>query len=164
MAWQTAFVAAGVTTVHPSRLGRPHLVGCDALCSSWSMKALSIKQPLAQLIIMGAKDVENRSRRTSFLAALPSTSASSAANYEDVDTKAFPPDLREPVKLAWERNAFAGRVIGTVELDCIRDSNSIWAIDDYWHWVLRDPRPYSHSRPAKGQLGLWEWTASGTSR
>ena len=73
MAWQTAFVAAGVTTVHPSRLGRPHLVGCEALCSSWSMKALSIKQPLAQLIIMGAKDVENRSRRTSFHGRLPST-------------------------------------------------------------------------------------------
>jgi hypothetical protein len=30
------------------------------------MKALSIKQPWAQLIIMGAKDVENRNRRTNF--------------------------------------------------------------------------------------------------
>ena len=80
------------------------------------------------------------------------------ADYEDVDVEAIPGDLREPMKLAWERNASAGRVIGTVELvDCIRDSNSIWAIDDYWHWVLRDPRPYSRPRPAKGRLGLWEW-------
>jgi hypothetical protein len=129
------------------------------------MKALSIKQPWAQLIIMGAKDVENRSRRTSFRGRFAVHVSLKRANYEDVDIEAFPRNLREPVKLAWERNAFAGRVIGTVELiDCIRDSNSIWAIDDYWHWVLRDPRPYSHSRPAKGQLGLWEWTPSGTSR
>ena len=49
-------------------------------------------------------------------------------------------------------------LVGAVELvDCIRYSNSIWAIDNYWHWVLRDPRPYSRSRPAKGSLGLWEW-------
>lgn len=117
------------------------------------MKALSIKQPLAQLIIMGAKDVENRSRRTSFRGRFAVHVSLKPANYEDVDIKAFPPDLREPVKLAWERNAFAGRVIGTVELDCIRDSNSIWAIDDYWRWGLRDPRPVltfqTGKRPAR---------------
>jgi len=80
------------------------------------------------------------------------------ANSEDVDIDAIPRGLRESVKWAWEHNASAGRVIGSVELvDCIRDSNSIWANDNYWHWVLRDPRPYSRSRPAKGQLGLWEW-------
>ena len=49
-----------------------------------------------------------------------------------------------------ELNASAGRVIGTVELvDCIRNSNSIWAIDDHWHWVLRDPRLYARPRPAR---------------
>jgi hypothetical protein len=75
-----------------------------------------------------------------------------------VDVEAILHNLGEPVKRAWEHNAFAGRVIGTVELvDCIRDSNSIWAIDNYWHWVLRDPRLYSRSKPAKGKLGLWEW-------
>ena len=122
------------------------------------MKALSIKQPWAQLIIIGAKDVENRSRPTSFRGRFAVHVSLKRADYEDVDIEAIPRDLREPVKRAWERNASAGRVIGTVELvDCVRDSNSIWAIDNYWHWVLRDPRPYSRSRPAKGRLGLWEW-------
>ena len=122
------------------------------------MKALSIKQPWAQLIIIGAKEVENRSRHTSFRGRFAVHVSLKRADYEDVDVEAIPGDLREPMKLAWERNASAGRVIGTVELvDCIRDSNSIWAIDDYWHWVLRDPRPYSRPRPAKGRLGWWEW-------
>jgi hypothetical protein len=122
------------------------------------MKALSIKQPWAQLIIMGAKDVENRSRPTSFRGRFAVHVSLKRASYEDVAVEAIPPDLREPVRWAWERNASAGRVIGTVELiDCIQDSNSIWAIDDHWQWVLRDPRLYSRSRPAKGKLGLWEW-------
>ena len=122
------------------------------------MKALSIKQPWAQLIIMGAKDVENRNRRTNFRGRFAVHVSLKRANYEDVDIDAIPRGLRESVKWAWEHNASAGRVIGTVELvDCIRDSNSIWAIDNYWHWVLRDPRPYSRFRPAKGRLGLWEW-------
>lgn len=90
------------------------------------MKALSIKQPWAQLIIMGAKDVENRSQRTSFRGRFAVHVSLKRASYEDVDVEAIPPDLREPVKWAWERNASAGRVIGTVELiDCIQDSNSI---------------------------------------
>jgi ASCH domain len=122
------------------------------------MKALSIKQPWAQLIIMGAKDVENRNRRTNFRGRFAVHVSLKRANYDDVDIDAIPRGLREPVKWAWEHNASVGRVIGTVELvDCIRDSNSIWAIDNYWHWVLRDPRAYSRSRPAKGRLGLWEW-------
>jgi hypothetical protein len=123
------------------------------------MKALSIKQPWAHLIIIGAKDVENRSRPTSFRGRFAVHVSLKRADYDDVDIEVIPRDLREPVKRAWERNASAGRVIGTVELiDCIRYSDSIWAVDDYWHWVLRDPRPYSRTRPAKGQLGLWEWS------
>ena len=93
-----------------------HLVGCETLYNSWSMKALSSKQPWAQLIIMGAKDVDNRSRRTSFRGRFAVHVSLKRANYEDVDFEAIPPDVREPVELAWERNALAGRVIGPVEL------------------------------------------------
>jgi ASCH domain len=122
------------------------------------MKALSIKQPWAQLIIIGVKDIENRSQRTSFRGRFAVHVSLKRADYEGVDIEAIPHHLRESVKQAWERNASAGCVIGTIELaDCIRDSKSPWAIDDYWHWVLRDPRPYSRSVPAKGRLGLWEW-------
>jgi hypothetical protein len=129
------------------------------------MKALSIKQPWAHLIMIGAKDVENRSRRTSFRGRFAVHVSLKRADYDDVDVEAIPSDLREPVRWAWERNALAGRVIGTVELvDCIQDSYSIWANDNYWHWVLRDPRPYPQPRPAKGQLGLWEWDPGRSSR
>jgi hypothetical protein len=122
------------------------------------MKALSIKQPWAHLIIIGVKDIENRTQRTSFRGRFAVHVSLKRADYAGVDVEAIPHNLREPVRQAWEHNASAGRIIGTVELaDCIRDSNSPWAIDNYWHWVLRDPRPYIQSRPAKGRLGLWEW-------
>src|SRR5829696_7953197 len=113
------------------------------------MKALSIKQPWAELIIIGAKDVENRSRPTSFRGRFAVHVSLKRASYGDLVIETIPRHLQEPTKRVWERNASAGRVIGTVELvDCIRDSNSIWAIDDNWHWVLRKPRLYARSRPA----------------
>src|SRR5829696_2964527 len=106
------------------------------LCNCGVMKALSIKQPWAELIITGAKDVENRSQRTSFRGRFAVHVSLKRASYEDLGLEAIPRDLRDPVKRAWEQNSSAGRVIGTVELvDCIRVSNSIWAIDNYWHWV-----------------------------
>ena len=46
--------------------------------------------------------------------------------------------------------------IGTVELvDCVRDSDSVWAEADHWHWLLRRPRPLRTPYPCAGRLGLW---------
>jgi hypothetical protein len=51
------------------------------------MKALSIKQPWAQLIIIGAKEVENRGRRTSFRGRFAVQVSLKRADYEDVDVR-----------------------------------------------------------------------------
>jgi hypothetical protein len=123
------------------------------------VKALSIKQPWAELIVRGVKDVENRSRPTQFRGRFAVHVSLRKAPYDDVKVDAIPRRLRQPIFQAWEANASAGRVLGTVELvDCVWGSDSQWAIEGYWHWVLRDARPYARSVPAKGQLGLWEWT------
>ena len=122
------------------------------------MKALTIKQPWAELIMAGLKDVENRSRRTSFRGRFAVHAGLRRADFEDLDLDVMPKKLRKPIEEAWERHANPGRVLGTVELiDCIQTSASPWAIDDYWHWILADPRPYVRPVAAKGQLGLWEW-------
>ena len=50
-------------------------------------------------------------------------------------------------------------IIGEVTIvDCIEDSDSIWAIQGQYHWVLRDPVLYDEPiRNVKGKLGLWEF-------
>jgi hypothetical protein len=53
------------------------------------MKALSIKQPWAQLIIMGAKDVENRNRSTNFRGRFAVHVSLKRADYEDWRSRQF---------------------------------------------------------------------------
>jgi hypothetical protein len=103
--------------------------------------------------------VENRSRPTQFRGRFAlHVSLRRAEWLPEVNVEAIPSRTRKAIGAAWESNTSAGRVIGTVELvDCVRNSGSIWADDDQWHWILRDPRPYVRPMPAKGQLGLWEW-------
>lgn len=122
------------------------------------MRALTVKQPWAELIITGLKDVENRSRRTTFRGRFAVHAGLRRAEFDDLDLECMPAKYRKRIIDAWQRHKYPGRVLGTVELvDCVQNSSSPWAIDGYWHWVLRDPRPYTRAVPAKGQLGLWEW-------
>ena len=122
------------------------------------MKALTIKQPWAELIISSLKDVENRSRLTHFRGRFAVHAGLRRADFEDLGLEAMPKTLRKPIEQAWERHSNPGRVIGTVELvDCVQDSRSPWAIEGYWHWVLRDAKPYARPIAATGQLNLWEW-------
>ncbi|GAA3701861.1 hypothetical protein GCM10022204_18430 [Microlunatus aurantiacus] len=123
------------------------------------MRALTIKQPWAELIVEGLKDVENRSWRTAYRGRLAVHAGLRRADFDDLALDAMPKKYRRPIENAWQRHADAGKVLGTVELvDCIEGSRSPWAIDGYWHWILRDPRPYARKVAAKGKLNLWEWT------
>ncbi|HET9647990.1 MAG TPA: ASCH domain-containing protein [Microlunatus sp.] len=122
------------------------------------VRELTITQPWPELIITGLKDVENRSRRTNFRGRLAVHAGQQRAEFADLDLGAMPQRFRRPIEDAWQRHDNAGKVLGTVELvDCVQDSPSVWAMDGYWHWILRDPRPYARPVPAKGQLGIWEW-------
>lgn len=108
------------------------------------MKALTIKQPWASLITAGIKDVENRSWRTDYRGVMI------------VHAGARPDD--EAMRLHGHLlvdEAPVGAIIGTVRVvDCVRDSESPWAIPGCWHWILEDPRP-CRPRVAKGALSLW---------
>jgi ASCH domain len=122
------------------------------------MKALTIKQPWAELIMQGLKDVENRSRMTSFRGRFAVHVGLRRADFDDLGLDTKPPRFYKPTKDAWERHSHPGYVIGTVELvDCVDDSASPWAVDGFWHWLLRHPQRYARPVRAKGQLGLWEW-------
>jgi hypothetical protein len=123
------------------------------------MKALSVKNPWAYLIIYGydfgleiggfkIKDVENRTWETSYRGPI----LIHCSKNLDGDV----PWDRLPYNIKWAN--YNGHIIGTINLvDCIRNSESRWAEPGLWHWVLKDPKP-CQPVPAKGSLGLWEYT------
>ena len=107
-----------------------------------SLKALTVRQPWAALLLAGIKDVENRPWRTHYRGPL---AIHAGARVDRVGIELFP-DVHGP----------RGVVLGTVELiDVVRDSDSPWAVGGAWHWVLSDPRPWPTPYPTVGRLGLW---------
>lgn len=105
------------------------------------LKVLTVRQPWASLITAGIKNIENRSWYTSHRGPL----AIHAGKGTDVS------DWNETLG-----DAPAAAIIGIVDvIDCVRDSDSEWAIDGEWHWVLANARPLPQPIPATGKLGLW---------
>jgi len=142
------------------------------------MKALTLRQPYATLVAIGAKRVETRSWRTRYRGPLaihaaatfplqarelcsrePFRSALLAGGYEQVDSLPL------------------GGVIARCRLvDCLPTSAAAgsdhgelppaasdeWEFGDYspgrFMWLLADVESIE-PRPARGALGLWEWSA-----
>jgi hypothetical protein len=136
------------------------------------MKALTVKQPWAALIAIGAKQVETRSWRTEYRGQLAIHSAAT-----------LPPGAWEEWR---ERCTFAvGRRLVTIEpihrlplgaVVAVADLVDVVLIDrdlrlrlssleltfgDFadgrFAWVLRNVRALHEPIPAKGALGFWEW-------
>ena len=110
------------------------------------MRALTIRQPRASLIICGEKDVENRTWTTRHRGLL----AIHAGHRFDQDLQPWQRSIAAKID-AFPRRA----IIGFVDLlDVVRDSTSRWAEPTFYHWVLADPRPIE-PLPMRGRLGLW---------
>lgn len=124
------------------------------------MKALSIRQPWAWLIINGGKDIENRTWPTKYRGQvlIHAAKGMTRAEYEDaldplhasggsvIDLPAFE-DLER------------GGIVGSVEIvDCVRDSDSPWYMGA-WGFVLRNPKPLTF-QPLKGRLGFFDVATS----
>ena len=126
------------------------------------MKTLTIKNPWALLICAGLKNVENRTWSTNFRGRiLVHTSAKESGTL---------PQLLNPRQLSAIEDPFNYRIvkqiptvnsaiIGEVDIiDCIQNSNSIWAEPGGYHWVLANPVLYQHPVfGVKGSLGLWNY-------
>lgn len=110
------------------------------------MKALSIRQPWASLIISGAKDIENRTWSTTHRGPL----LIHASKRVDIDA-----DTRGLLTRAEIDALPRGGIIGAVMvIDCVTSSPSVWFTGPIG-WRLEDPRalPFIAYR---GQLGLFE--------
>lgn len=119
------------------------------------MKALSIKQPWASLIIYGGKDIENRTWGTSYRGRILILASKERDEWEFEAAR----HLIEEKGLAKEYDVLPwmndGGVIGSVEVvDCVKQSDSPWFCGPVG-WVLKHPKPLVF-RPVKGRLGLWD--------
>jgi ASCH domain len=123
------------------------------------MKAITIKQPYAQLICEGIKDIENRTWKTNYRgrvlihAGADKKMALNVLTSEQRDyfiNSAAIKDVKE-----WKRSA----IIGSVEIvDCVKNHTSVWAIENNWHWVLANPILFGHPiLNVKGQLSFWDY-------
>lgn len=125
------------------------------------MKALSIRQPWAWLILHAGKDIENRAWATRYRGRvlIHAAKGMSRAEFEEglatahgiSATHPFPEGLALPSPEEIER----GGIVGSVEIvDCVNASRSPWFFGPYG-FVLRDPQPLPF-RPYRGQLGFFE--------
>lgn len=133
------------------------------------MRALSIRQPWASLILKCRKDIENRTWPTRYRGRILIHAAKGLTRDEHEDAIAFAVEAirNDPQNAGATRNVtlrelgFAfedlprGGIIGSVEIvDCVSSSTSPWFIGPQG-FVLRDPQPLPF-RPLRGRLGFFD--------
>jgi hypothetical protein len=107
------------------------------------MKALTIRQPWAALIVAGFKNIENRTWTTKYRGPL----LIHAGGTEWEPLSRFVPEAAIP--------SLYSRIIGMVDLlDVVESHASPWFEGPYG-WVLANPRPI-RPVPMAGRLGLFE--------
>jgi len=108
------------------------------------MRAITIHQPWAELIVRGEKDVENRSWRTHHRGPLLIHAGARAGGASFAE---------HGVSEDAERSA----IIGVVEVvDCTQRRRSRWHDEGSWGWYLAGARRFRKPVPMKGRRGLFE--------
>lgn len=132
------------------------------------MKALTLTQPWATLVILGIKHWETRGWFTRERGRI---AVHAAKGWTKAD-RALADELRALSILPADADLPLGAVLGTVRLDgLIRTDPQLverhispaeYILGDYspgrYGWELGEPRPFPEPIPARGALGLWEWT------
>ncbi len=113
------------------------------------MKALSIRQPWAWLIVHGYKDIENRTWKTSFRGhfLVQAGLKFDYQGYEDV-CRQF--DIPLPPAHTFDLGGIAG---AATIVDCVDQSNSPWFSGPYG-FILKNQQPLPFLA-IRGQLGFF---------
>lgn len=117
------------------------------------MKAISVRQPWAWLIIHGGKDIENRDWPTKVRGRVLIHAAKGMTEdeYHDAWVMARGVESIPPVAGMLHR----GGIIGSVEIvDCVERSTSPWFFGRFG-FVLRNQIPCEF-RPMRGMLGFFD--------
>jgi hypothetical protein len=124
------------------------------------MKAISIRQPWAWLILHAGKDIENRDWPTKLRGRIlvHASKGMTKAEYEYALDTAHAISRTHPFPHGLTMPAFSdlprGGIVGSVEItDCVTDSESPWFFGHHG-FVLRNPRQLDFV-PFKGALGFF---------
>lgn len=115
------------------------------------MRALSIRQPWAWLVVNGYKDIENRTWPTNFRGRIYVHAGQRmvSSDYPDQRNHILQAGIVIPAQLA--RGAIIGEVTVT---GCISTSDSPWFCGPY-AFTLVEPVAYKAPIPYRGQLGFF---------
>lgn len=112
------------------------------------MKIISIRQPFAQLIVTGAKDVENRTWPTTYRGPV----LIHASLKPDAITER---EIGWRFGVRWPAEQPLGAVVGVAEIvDCTQDHPSRWYVPGHWAFVLANARRFVTPVRWTGALGL----------
>jgi hypothetical protein len=120
------------------------------------MKAISIRQPWAWLILNAGKDIENRRWPTRLRGRVLIHAAKGMTEEEYDDASGFVEfNVDERMVLPDMKTLERGGIVGEVEIvDCVTASGSPWFCGPFG-FVLRNPRPLPF-RPCRGALGFFD--------
>lgn len=119
------------------------------------MKALSIRQPWAWLILHGGKDIENRDWATRFRGRVLIHASKGMTRDEYVAAANFAKLAGLGKGIPAFGDMERGGIVGSVEIvDCIAGSDSPWFMGKHG-FVLRDPTPIQFA-PCNGRLGFFD--------
>lgn len=111
------------------------------------MKALTLQQPWASLVLGHGKSVENRSWSTRYRGPL----LIHAGQGVDRDAMRWWSHTLQLDELP------RGGIIARVQLvDVVTDTDGEWAMPGEYHWILADVQPIEFTA-CRGKLGLWDY-------
>jgi hypothetical protein len=113
------------------------------------MKALSVRQPWAYLIVSGGKDIENRKWKTSYRGPVLIYASNT------IDAKSYDRLKKEGIDLPPLETLKTGGIIGETEIvDCVDSSDSVWFSGPYGFKLKNSKRlPFE---PCRGRKSLSE--------
>lgn len=123
----------------------------------FNMKAISIRQPWAWLIVTGKKDIENRNWKTNFRGPvlIHASATMTRGDYEAccLFIAGMPGTWRLP---AFDiMKARCGGIVGMASItDCVTQSDSPWFVGDYG--FVMDERAVLPFHGCKGKLGFFD--------
>ena len=116
------------------------------------MKALSIRQPWAWLIVNGYKDIENRTWSTDFRGKIYVHAGRRIKSGDFPEQRHY---IRKSGLILPEEPPL-GAIVGEVIItDCVDTSSSPWFCGPYG-FILSSPVAYEDPIPYRGQLGFFQ--------
>lgn len=123
------------------------------------MRAFSVRQPWAWLIVRGIKDIENRTWRTNYRGEV----LIHAGKRMDREGLAWARAMAYFPGIEFPRVFPLGGIVGAAEIvDCVSASKSSW-FEGPWGFVMRGAREVEF-RECPGRLGIWEMGDMGSMR